>query len=74
MGPHDLEAFLIKPPELGEELFDIFSDPNERLNIIEIHPELVAQFVSYFRDLSLKSGKRGFLKELEERLRSLGYF
>ncbi len=74
MGPHDLEAFLIKPPELGEELFDIFSDPNERFNIIEIHPELVAQFVSYFRDLSLKSGKRGFLKELEERLRSLGYF
>jgi arylsulfatase A-like enzyme len=74
MGPDDLDVFLTRPPELGEELFEIFSDPGERFNIIETHPELAAQFSEYFRNLNFKSGKRGFLKELEGRLRSLGYF
>ena len=74
MTQEDLDFFITKPLSLSHEMFNIFNDPGERNNIISIDRKAVDHFFSYRKNLHYKKGKKGFLKELEEKLKTLGYF
>lgn len=74
MSDEDLAIFINKPPVLRDELFDLSQDPGEKKNIIDSHPEMAVSFMKLIRGLDFKSGQKGFLEGLKERLKSLGYF
>jgi arylsulfatase A-like enzyme len=74
MSDEDLARFVIQPPDLRDELFDLALDPEEKSNIIDSHPEVAVSFMQFIRGLEFRSGQKGFLEGLKERLKSLGYF
>ena len=74
MTEEDLAVFLIKPPDFTDELYDLMKDPRERSNIIDTQPKIAVSFMRHIRCLEFKKGTKGFLEQLSERLKSLGYF
>jgi len=74
MSDEDLAVFINQPPVLRDELFDLSRDPGEKMNIIDSHPEIAVTFMKFIRGLDFRSGQKGFLEGLKERLKSLGYF
>jgi arylsulfatase A-like enzyme len=74
MTEDDLSGFIFAPPDFTDELFDLSVDPYEKSNIIESRPQTAVAFMKLIRGLEFKQGKKGFLQQLSERLKSLGYF
>jgi len=42
--------------------------------MLDSHPEMAVTFMKFIRGLEFRSGQKGFLEGLKERLKSLGYF
>ena len=74
MTEDDLTRFVFSPPDFSDELFDLSADPYEKSNIIESRPQIAVTFMKLIRGLEFKQGQKGFLQQLSERLKSLGYF
>ena len=74
MNDDDLAVFVNKPAVLRDEMFDLSRDPGEKQNIADSHPEMAVTFMKFIRGLEFRSGQKGFLEGLKERLKSLGYF
>jgi arylsulfatase A-like enzyme len=74
MNDDDRSRFLIAPPDFSDELYDLSVDPYERNNIIKNRPQTAVKLLQLIRSLEFKQGERGFLEQLRERLKSLGYF
>lgn len=62
------------------QLFDLVEDPEERVNVADLHPELVESFMAQLQTLRQGQAEQlqetvpeGLDAELEERLRALGY-
>ncbi|MCK4765935.1 MAG: sulfatase [Candidatus Aminicenantes bacterium] len=73
MKGSDLKIFTTPPPELVNEMFDMFKDPLERVNIIKKYQKRVAQFMKFIKRLKFKQGKKGDLKDVKDDLKSIGY-
>ncbi|MFQ5601707.1 MAG: sulfatase-like hydrolase/transferase [bacterium] len=63
-----------------DELYDMSSDVNESINLVEQKPEVVTHLDKYLSDwlnsfepVKAGKGEMKYTKEIEERLRSLGY-
>lgn len=66
--------FKTKPPDISSyEMFDIFKDPYDRSNVFNSHKKWLRMFIRQVKTLKFKTGKKGFLKGMEEQLKSLGY-
>jgi arylsulfatase A-like enzyme len=66
--------FFVYPPEFEQyELYDLLKDPRERNNLFEIDLETSREMLNLLRNYKLKRGKPGYLPELEEQLKALGY-
>ncbi len=74
MNEDDLSKFIFAPPDFTDELYDLTEDPYEKNNIIESQSQIAVAFMKLVRGLEFKQGQKGFLQQLRERLKSLGYF
>jgi arylsulfatase A-like enzyme len=73
MTDKDKAYFLLPPPLLKDEMYNIVDDPFEKTNIRFKNPGKVREFKKILEAVTLKRGKKGNFKELNEMLRSLGY-
>ncbi|MBN1274642.1 MAG: sulfatase [Candidatus Aminicenantes bacterium] len=73
MTPEDIAYFETPPPPIKNEMFDIFADPGETVNIINSRPVEARRLLKFIESLSFKEGKREYFEELKKYLRSLGY-
>ena len=73
MSAKDKAYFLVPPPPLKDEMYNIADDPFERTNIRFKNAGKEREFKKILEAVKLKRGKKGNFKELNEALRSLGY-
>jgi len=73
MSDKDKAYFLLPPPPLKNEMYNISEDPFEQTNIRFKNPGKEREFNKILDAIQLKRGKKGNFKELNETLRSLGY-
>ena len=73
MSDKDKAYFLLPPPPLKDEMYNIVDDPFEQTNIRFKNPGKEREFKKILEAVTLKRGKKGNFKELNEALRSLGY-
>ncbi len=66
--------FFVYPPEFEPyELYDLLEDPQEKNNLFEKDLEKSREMLNILKNYKLKRGKPGYLPELEEQLKALGY-
>jgi hypothetical protein len=66
--------FFTHPPEFDKyEMYDLQKDPGEQNNLFEVDLEKSREMLNLLRNYKLKRGKPGYLPELEEQLKALGY-
>ena len=65
---------------ISYQLFDLVEDPGERVNVADLHPEVVESFMAQLKTLRKGQSEElqeplpeGLDPELEEQLRALGY-
>lgn len=73
MNNKQIEFFKTSPPEIKNEMFDIFKDPYDKNNILFKNRKLEHKFHKIINKFRVKKGKKGNIKELEKQLKSLGY-
>lgn len=70
----DIAFFKTPPPEIpGYEMYDIFKDPLDRTNVLQLKKKWLPMFIKHVKSLTFKRGKKGFLKGMEKDLKTLGY-
>ncbi len=73
MTAKDTSFFLTPPPPLKNEMYNIQEDPEETNNIRLRNRKKEKEFEKILNAITLKEGKKGNFKELNDTLRSLGY-
>jgi len=73
MNNKQIEFFKTSPPEIKNEMFDIFKDPYDKNNILFKNRKIEKRLYKLIIKLKVKKGKKGHLKELEKQMKSLGY-
>lgn len=71
--PGASEFFIFPPPPYKHEMFDIFSDPMDKTNILFKKPGKKRKFETIIKALNFKKGRRNIPKELKKELETLGY-
>lgn len=73
MTEEDLSFFVYPPPYEQYELYNIIQDPHEKNNVFGIDLQKSRDMLKLLKTYKIKRGKAGFLPELEEQLKALGY-
>jgi arylsulfatase A-like enzyme len=71
--PGAKEFFIFPPPPFKHEMFDIFSDPMDKTNLIFKKPGKKRKFETIIKALNFKKGKKNIPQELKRELETLGY-
>ena len=73
MTEEDLSFFVYPPHFEKYEMYNVLHDPYEKNNLFEKNLKKSREMLKILQNFKIKRGKPGFLKELEDQLRALGY-